>query len=163
MSLKILVVSDNHGDEGILNELATHYKDEVDYFIHCGDSELSNTDLIWEIYHPVKGNMDFYPYETESVVQTPLGNIVVAHGHLHDVKQTDEELVRLARENKAKIACYGHTHIMDYHTTDGVTIINPGSVRLPRGTYPYPTYALVSWEEGQVPDVTFYRHDHQVI
>ena len=35
--MKILVVSDNHGDENGL-ELIHGYEDEIDHWFHCGDS-----------------------------------------------------------------------------------------------------------------------------
>ena len=38
--MKYLVVSDNHGDRQILVDLVNHFQEQVDLFIHCGDSEL---------------------------------------------------------------------------------------------------------------------------
>lgn len=38
--MKILVVSDNHGDRDCLVDLVNHYEGQVDALFHCGDSEL---------------------------------------------------------------------------------------------------------------------------
>ena len=38
--MRYLVVSDNHGDREILVKLLDKYHANVDYFFHCGDSEL---------------------------------------------------------------------------------------------------------------------------
>lgn len=160
--MKTLIASDNHGDGEILIELAVKYQDEVDHFIHCGDSELKPTDTIWHIFSTVKGNMDFYPYDMEKVIATEAGPIVVVHGHLHNVKATDQTLVALAKAHQAQVVCYGHTHVMDHHETAGVHIVNPGSVRLPRGTYPYPTYAILEIIDEAV-SVKFYNRDHQLV
>ncbi len=39
---KILIISDSHGWTEELEIVKQRHKDEVDYMIHCGDSELSN-------------------------------------------------------------------------------------------------------------------------
>ena len=160
--MKILVVSDNHGDSDILNELYMKYEDSIDLFVHCGDSELSNADTIWGVYHTVGGNMDFYDFKDSDVISTEEGNIVVAHGHLLNVHHSDAELIQLAKQNDAQLVCYGHTHVMDWHETDGINVLNPGSVRLPRGQYPFPSYAVVEWKDNQLA-VQFYQRNHQPI
>ena len=46
--MKILVVSDNHGDRDCLVDLVNHYEGQVDALFHCGDSELEPTDELWQ-------------------------------------------------------------------------------------------------------------------
>ncbi|WP_303220499.1 metallophosphoesterase family protein, partial [Enterococcus asini] len=57
--MKYLVVSDNHGDRQILVDLVNHFQEQVDLFIHCGDSELPADDELFAIYQGVGGNCDF--------------------------------------------------------------------------------------------------------
>ena len=40
--MKVLIVSDSHGLTTELEKLMENYQDEVDLFIHCGDSELDS-------------------------------------------------------------------------------------------------------------------------
>ncbi|MCZ0717040.1 metallophosphoesterase [Aerococcus kribbianus] len=161
--MQILILSDSHGDSQILTDLVSRYSDQVDYYIHCGDSELSDQDTIWNLYTTVQGNMDFYPFATEAVLDTDQGKIVIVHGHLHQVKQGDQTLVSLAKEKQADIVCYGHTHVMDCHETEGVLIINPGSIRLPRGEYPKPSYAILTIDKAGNKSVAFYNRDNNLI
>ncbi len=37
--MKIVVVSDNHGDREIIQKIVDHYEGKVDGIFHCGDSE----------------------------------------------------------------------------------------------------------------------------
>lgn len=68
--IKILAVSDSHGNKDILNELALRYSNQVDHFVHCGDSELSSSDLIWGIMSTVMGNCD-YDYQMNDLIPFP--------------------------------------------------------------------------------------------
>ena len=38
--MKALIISDNHGDSRILNDIKEQFAQDVDVLIHCGDSEL---------------------------------------------------------------------------------------------------------------------------
>ena len=42
--MKVLFVSDSHGLTAELEKLVENHQDEVDLFIHCGDSELDPDD-----------------------------------------------------------------------------------------------------------------------
>ena len=57
--MKYLVVSDSHGDRQILVDLVRHFENSVDFFIHCGDSELPAKDELWNVFHVVGGNCDY--------------------------------------------------------------------------------------------------------
>lgn len=160
--MKILITSDNHGDHEALIDLVLRAGDDVDVFIHCGDSELSEDDTIWGIFHTVRGNTDYANFKDTILLNTPEGKIVVTHGHLFGAKRNADQLVALAKENKADVVMYGHTHVMDDREIDGIKVINPGSIRLPKGEYPYPSFAILDWKDGQ-KDVTFYNKDWEVI
>ncbi|WP_439646132.1 metallophosphoesterase family protein [Lentilactobacillus senioris] len=56
--MKLLVVSDSHGDRQIIADLLDHYQDQVEAVIHCGDSELKATDSLLDRLTMVQGNMD---------------------------------------------------------------------------------------------------------
>lgn len=160
--MKILITSDNHGDHEALVNLVLKAGDDIDLFIHCGDSELSEDDTIWGIFHTVRGNTDHGNYKDAISLNTPEGKVVVTHGHLYGVKQNLKKLVALAKENQADVIMYGHTHVMDDQEIDGIKIINPGSIRIPKGNYPYPSFAILDWQ-GDKKEVTFYNADWEII
>lgn len=80
--MKILVVSDNHGDRDCLVDLVNHYEGQVDALFHCGDSELEPTDELWQKLIVVQGNCDFYD-EFPKTVTKKVGDQVIymTHGH----------------------------------------------------------------------------------
>ncbi|OYW69044.1 MAG: YfcE family phosphodiesterase [Aerococcus viridans] len=160
--MKILIASDNHGDHEALLNLIVQSDDDIDVFIHCGDSELAEDDTIWGIFHTVQGNMDYAHFKDAISLATPEGKIVVTHGHLYDANRSVDKLVDLAKANDAEVVLYGHTHKIDEQDIDGVKVINPGSISQPRGKYPYPSFAILDWTNGQ-KEVTFYNKDWEVI
>lgn len=161
--MKVLVVSDSHGDRDILVELINRYKGKVDAMIHCGDSELATTDSVWEEMMSVKGNMDFdEPYLPSRVEEIDGERILWVHGHLHDVKNSMQTLLTAAKEAQAKLAFFGHTHELGVEMVDGIVLLNPGSILLPRGAYPLKTYAIVEASKEAVK-VTYYdRKNHPI-
>ena len=76
----------------------------------------------------VRGNCDFgAKYPDVQNVEVGGKKIFVTHGHLFQVKFTPYNLICAARENKADIVCFGHTHCAMNEYEDGLYIMNPGS------------------------------------
>lgn len=160
--MKFLLVSDSHGDCKILSDLVVRYGDKVDEILHCGDSELDPKDTIWSLIHPVKGNCDYGNYRLERVVNTENGKLFYCHGHVYGVKLGLHQLVERAKELGVVVVVYGHTHVMDHQVIDGIHVINPGSIRFPRGHYLTPTYALLDWTSDHI-EVTFYQRNGEKV
>lgn len=161
--MKLLVVSDNHGDESSLEELIYLYEDEIDLWLHCGDSEFSNTHNIWETYKTVNGNMDRRNEFPEHLVESMNDEtFIVVHGHKHRVKFSFEPMAELAKENNAKIVFYGHTHIPKVDKEAGIYFINPGSIRKPRGPINVGSYAIYEKTEN-CEYISFYDWNHNKI
>lgn len=161
--MKVLVVSDSHGDREILVELVERYKDKVDQIFHCGDSELEATDSVWDSMMTVRGNMDFTnEYKLTQIADVKKERIFMAHGHRFDVNNTMEELVYAAKEENADYAFFGHTHQAKSEKIGNIVVLNPGSISEPRGHYLVPTYAIVESDELQIT-VTYYNRAHKVI
>ena len=75
--MKLLVVSDSHGDNESLEKLALIYPN-MDLYLHLGDSESDEFSI--KPFISVKGNCDFYPnFENRLIIPTPLGNIFASH------------------------------------------------------------------------------------
>lgn len=153
--MKALIVSDSHGLTGELEELKQKYENTVDVMIHCGDSELSPQQIELQGYQVVNGNCDFGSSYPNEIIQDVQGvRFFITHGHLYNVKMTMQNLLYRAKEAGAHIACFGHSHIMGAEVVDGVLIINPGSILLPR-LRREKTYAILE-VEGHDASVTFY-------
>lgn len=162
--MKCIVVSDNHGNRTILENLVQEYQGTVDMFIHCGDSELPSSDSIWQSMHAVQGNCDYDTgYSTTKAITQGSETFFVTHGHLSGVNFGLDRLVQNAKKEAASIAFYGHTHRLDAQMVDGILCINPGSICYPRGIYnDTPTYALVTIER-EIIKVQFMQTNHQQV
>ena len=132
--MRVLIVSDSHGLTTELEKLKENYQDEVDHFIHCGDSELKADDGAIHSYVAVGGNCDIDERFPEEVVMK-MGNrtLLITHGHRHSVKSNLIALSYRAKEVGADIACFGHSHQLGAEMVNETLFINPGSIRLPIG------------------------------
>lgn len=144
---KILIVSDSHGSNEILEELKKRHANEVDQMIHCGDSELQADNEAINGYTVVKGNCDFGgDFPEEAKVDVDGYKILVVHGHLYSVKSSLQSLSYRAEEVKANIVCFGHSHLLGAEKHGDVLFINPGSIMLPRGRQER-TYVILELHE----------------
>lgn len=143
-ALVLLIVSDNHMKKDGLASVLARYADEVDYFLHCGDSNLEHNDSVMRPFICVKGNTDvMQQYPEDAVVPLLNGqNVLIVHGHRHRVSINTDELLKAASlyQSEPEILLYGHTHCVDVQLRDGRLIVNPGSISSPRDGI-VPTYA----------------------
>ena len=157
--MRILIVSDNHQDEASLHDLLNIYED-IDLWLHCGDSEFYSENELWETYRTVRGNMDWETKVPEvRTIETTKFNLVVLHGHQHEVKRSNAKMLAEARERDAKIVFYGHTHIAKVDKENDVYFINPGSIRHPRGNIDVGSYAIYEKTDND-EYITFYDWNH---
>ena len=130
--MKILVLSDSHGDVAGLRDIFAR-ESGYSLVIHLGDGERDTAPFFPMDGVPlvqVRGNCDFYSDLPLSVLTEEGGKrIFCTHGHELHVKYGREMLRETAREKKADIALYGHTHVPVHEYDDGLYICNPGSVR----------------------------------
>lgn len=158
--MKVLIASDNHRDVESLNDLVHIYKDEIDLWLHCGDSEFGSDHSIWQTFKTVKGNMDWEHNFSEVLIEEYKGTTFgVVHGHHHQVRQSMEPMAEVAHDNNVDIMFYGHTHIAKVDQLDDLFFINPGSIAQPRGLLRVGSYAIYEEnEDGQW--ITFYDWNH---
>lgn len=161
--MKYLVVSDNHGDREILVELVEKYEQHVDYLLHCGDSELEDTDSIWEKMLPVSGNCDYYgDYPVERVIDTGVDRIYITHGHRANVRFGLNQLALKAEAENCNLIFFGHTHQIGCEMVQQRLFLNPGSISQPRGTILIPSYAIID-SQATVFDVQYFNRAHHPI
>lgn len=147
--MKVLFVSDSHGLTKELEKIVEKHQNEVQVFIHCGDSELAPDHPALENYVVVGGNCDFDEQFSGDIVKK-VGDktIFITHGHKYSVKSNLMKIAYKAREVDADIVCFGHSHYLGAEMDRGILFINPGSIRLPRGRMEK-TYVIVDiTEEG---------------
>lgn len=122
--IKILVVSDTHGDIEFINELLLSHSD-YDFFLHLGDSMLPSELLT--PFTSVKGNCDYgHDFPPTKRIKTKYGYIHMEHGNY---PLTDEYIL----SQDVKIFLYGHTHIHSLRKIDDDHFVaNPGSYTRPR-------------------------------
>lgn len=138
--MRILVVSDTHGRVGSLCR-AIEEQPTARTVIFLGDG-LRDADAAQEsfperTFYTVPGNGDFGCYDPK-IREEILGGkrFFFTHGHVFDVKYGLYRLDLAARERKANVALFGHTHTPYEEYVDGLYLFNPGSLGY-GGTYGY--------------------------
>lgn len=140
--LRILVVSDSHGDRRTLRRILELHGDAACAF-HLGDGAADVQALEQEFpslpLHVVCGNCDSvlrgYPLDREVMVGGK--RFFAAHGDRYGVKTSPLRFAYAARQRGAHVGLFGHTHQPFLHREEELCLLNPGSVR--DGGY----YALV--------------------
>ena len=156
--MKIIVMSDSHGDKETVKAIANLH---ADAHFHCGDSELSFDDPVFGNMVKIRGNCDRdVAFSDSEIVKIGEKNILILHGHAHHVQHSMLELYYFAVENSADIVLFGHTHLFGAEMKENILFVNPGSTMLPRGGKQH-TYAIIEWGEGLV--VTFKNMSHDVV
>ena len=133
MDLKLLVISDTH--RCISNAVSLIEEHNPDIIIHLGDVAEDCDDLRYT--YPIKriicvlGNNDYFVknYPNEVVCKINEKMFFMCHGHKYNVKYGLEALMKRARDVKADVVLYGHTHQSLCKEDGGILVMNPGSVR----------------------------------
>ena len=144
--MKILLVSDTHGNDRRLEE-AVLKEFPFDFLIHCGDVE-GSAEYIEEICDVptliVAGNMDYYgDLPKEEVLKLQGHRILVTHGHLYGVSTYLGELYSAAKRRHCEAVFFGHTHQPLVDEQDGILAVNPGSLTHPRQPGRKPSYMVI--------------------
>lgn len=127
--MRIIIVSDNHGNKNILKILyhiySSLYKDNVK-FIHLGDSQTTSINDL-NNFICVKGNndtLDLPKFQRLTVLDK---RIHFSHGD-----EGLDEIKKDIDQHHPDIYLYGHTHLVKEQIYNNCLILNPGSITLPR-------------------------------
>ena len=136
--MRIIVMSDTHRDFHALMELVEKHR-EADIFIHLGDGarELAQGVEIFPEHKflSARGNCDFGSEAARAgCVSGGQAKIFYTHGHMYNVKYGLADLVRAGQEMQANVVLFGHTHIPMVDYREGMHLMNPGSLGMPRGS-----------------------------
>ena len=131
--MKVLLLSDTHGNLSGMQKALEKYGLDADYVVHCGDGtrgeagwlrdNISNAEVVC-----VRGNCDFTS-ELKDVefIDIFSKRVMVTHGHLFGVKYGLENLSYKAEEEGVDIVFFGHTHNCTDEKVGNTRMINPGS------------------------------------
>ena len=130
--MRILVISDTHGDFFALNDaVKKHSNAEIVFFLGDGYKELCDVEALYpeKKFLAVKGNCDFFcPLPAVDIISTEFGKIMFTHGDVFDVKSTMVNIKRTAQQNDVRLVLFGHTHKKYMEYDDGIYYFNPGSL-----------------------------------
>ena len=137
----LVILSDSHGRGRAVEKLAPLFA-ENDYIIHLGDGA-SDMRTVFGQYPEktfvMKGNCDLTYGLEEQVIEVEKLSILCCHGHRYGVKSGLSRLAARAKTLGCEVALYGHTHVANIETVDGVLCVNPGSA----GAYASPSYCYL--------------------
>lgn len=130
--MRILVISDTHGHVDALS-VTLNAEPRAEVVFHLGDGEedayrVKNA-YPDKLFLQVRGNNDWGSDAPAAEIFMAMGvRIFYTHGHTYQVKYGETDLLRAARERKADIVLYGHTHTAVNRYEDGLYIMNPGAL-----------------------------------
>ena len=94
------------------------------------------------------GNNDWgLALDRELMIQIGKYRVMVTHGHHYSVYYDLSALAQVAKDKGADVVMFGHTHVPAIERIDGITLVNPGSLTLPRQYGRVPTYAFMEIDE----------------
>jgi uncharacterized protein len=146
--MRMLVVSDTHGDYRNLAAILRLLGRSVQALIHLGDGSgdvrsASRSGVPMPPVFGLRGNMDS---DTRIPLQTLFNAdgrmVLAAHGHRFPLSSGLSCLSDAARQAGARAFFFGHTHVPLHEERGGVIIMNPGSLARPRGPWG-PSFAVV--------------------
>lgn len=151
--MRILVVSDTHGSESNLRQ-AILAQPSAEAVIHLGDGdeemERESRNFPEKTFLSVKGNCDLGSSQPKMGEFCADGvKIFFTHGDLYGVKMGLYSIISAARERKADVLLFGHTHMPMSDYEDGLYIVNPGSLHGYHATYS----TLDITPQGIVPNI----------
>jgi len=130
--MKIVIISDTHGDVSAIRRILINEPDG-DIYLHAGDVLLPKEEV--NPFAAVRGNCDFSALFPEHLmIKTPRGGLYLTH-----YPNSDPSFLLQLKEQGVRFFVHGHTHVMEDYTSFGVRNLCPGSISYPEdsneGTY----------------------------
>ena len=149
--MKLLILSDSHGDVGTMIEVVE--REQPNEIFHLGDCVRDAESLSYAFpgipVIMVPGNCDGWTGMSERLLLEREGvRILLAHGHSWHVKAGTGAALNDARSCGADILLYGHTHrAVCRKERDTPWCMNPGTVG---GVHASATYGIIRLEGGTI-------------
>ncbi|MBR3832938.1 MAG: metallophosphoesterase [Lachnospiraceae bacterium] len=156
---RVLIVSDSHGNNDNVRE-AIKKAGKIDLMIHLGDvgrDYLEVERMSGVPTYIVAGNNDYgRGLRDMCIIYIGEHKCLLTHGHRQHVHFGVDRLRYLALENECDIAMYGHTHVPFLEeASEDVTILNPGSISLPRQIGHEKTFLIMEIDDEENITYTF--------
>ncbi|HEX9061912.1 MAG TPA: metallophosphoesterase [Clostridia bacterium] len=151
--MKIMLFSDSHGIMNNMVRMLSKHKD-VDLVIHLGDlvkDALKLKESFQRIpFEIISGNNDWNrEYPSEKTIEAEGKKIFITHGHNYNVKYDYQRIISRGRSANVDAVFFGHTHEPEEMFSDGMMVLNPGSIALPRPPYK-PSCCLIEIMDGKI-------------
>ena len=125
VEMKILLISDTHGKNKIVDELYRIYPN-MDYYLHAGDSCTEGYALY--PFESVRGNCDYdYNLNEQLLISTPMGNLLMKH--VPNMLESDLKKLNI------KFFVFGHLHERHFELKNDIYYISPGSTSYEKDKY----------------------------
>lgn len=150
MKKTIVVFSDTHGRKENVDELEPLFR-IADLIVFLGDGLCDLKDVIQKYSEKLvktSGNCDPVRLFSEGEFELDGVKFFYCHGDKYRVKTRKDELATEAKRRGCSVALFGHTHRAEICTEDGISLICPGSLRLPLSHGG--TYACIDVENGKI-------------
>lgn len=152
--MNALIFSDSHYRTDKMCDIISK-SPRTDLIIHLGDN-ISDAKLLKATYPEiplvyVAGNCD-WPSENEPneiMLDLEGVRVLIMHGHLRNVKSGYSFMMNVARQKKANIVMFGHTHIPLDMYDDELKLFNPGSISRPKDGH-RPSFGTLTIQNGQI-------------
>ncbi|WP_101772379.1 metallophosphoesterase family protein [Peptostreptococcus faecalis] len=148
--MKIIILSDTHGSKKNMDNLVPMIKSDIDLIIHAGDNFRDSVYLKNMTDVPVLavvGNCDFENSEENIEFELEGIKFFLTHGHKYGVKYGLEKIAQEGSRRDVDIVIFGHTHEKEKSIMNGIQLINPGSLRIPRDGIEK-SYVIMKLENG---------------
>ncbi len=150
--MKILVLSDSHNKTTNVTQVLKKIHKTIAVVVHLGDcvEDIGNFEWLYPNidFYTIRGNCDYSRfYENELILNIANKTIFLTHGSDYGVKHTLSEITAAAKNKKANICLFGHTHTPTVFYDEDITFLNPGSISLPRHSR-FPTYGVIEITES---------------
>lgn len=151
----VLVFGDTHRNLAALATIEEIIRtSQPELFVHTGDN-FTDFELLSRLTgapgYGVRGNCDspFALAAPESIIFEYQGlKFLLTHGHKYGAKYSTDQLVRRGQELGVAAVIFGHSHVQFAKKIDGIWLVNPGSIPLPRRGSP--GYARLEVKTGQI-------------
>ncbi len=144
---RIAVVSDSHGSTENIRFFLPRLG-QIDALWHLGDHAEDAEALAARLncgFVAVRGNCDpFSPAPLTYTVEWHGRRFLLLHGHTVSGRL---HLLYAAKEANADAVLFGHSHVPSVETAEGVMLLNPGSLSIPR-TVKGPSIAVIDLTEN---------------
>ena len=146
---RFLIFSDNHGINIYLKEVLDQIGTDFDGVVQLGDCQNAETEQDCD-------GMSKLP--AAALIALGGHKVFITHGHIYGARPSVPLMTDIAKENGADIVMYGHTHVPYLKQVFGVTVLNPGSISLPRQEDGKKSYAIMTVADDESVDFEICYH-----